>query len=58
MHAAVIAGTHSGVGKTTVTLGLLAALQRRKALSRPPRWREQHPVTKSSLRARAFAGIR
>lgn len=29
MHAAVIAGTHSGVGKTTVTLGLLAALQRR-----------------------------
>ena len=29
MHAAVIAGTHSGVGKTTVTLGLLAAFQRR-----------------------------
>ena len=29
MHAAVIAGTHSGVGKTTVTLGLLAALHRR-----------------------------
>ena len=29
MHAAVIAGTHSGVGKTTVTLGLLAALRRR-----------------------------
>lgn len=29
MRAAVIAGTHSGVGKTTITLGLLAALQRR-----------------------------
>jgi cobyrinic acid a,c-diamide synthase len=29
MHAVVIAGTHSGVGKTTVTLGLLAALRRR-----------------------------
>jgi cobyrinic acid a,c-diamide synthase len=29
MHAAVIAGTHSGVGKTTVTLRLLAALHRR-----------------------------
>jgi cobyrinic acid a,c-diamide synthase len=29
MNAFVIAGTHSGVGKTTVTLGLLAALQRR-----------------------------
>ncbi|MFP5262275.1 MAG: cobyrinate a,c-diamide synthase [Blastocatellia bacterium] len=27
--AVVIAGTHSGVGKTTVTLGLLAALRRR-----------------------------
>lgn len=30
MRAAVIAGTHSGVGKTTVTLGLLAALRRRE----------------------------
>src|SRR5215831_15127758 len=29
MQACVIAGTHSGVGKTTVTLGLLAALRRR-----------------------------
>lgn len=28
MHAIVIAGTHSGVGKTTLTLGLLAALRR------------------------------
>ena len=27
--AALIAGTHSGVGKTTVTLGLMAALKRR-----------------------------
>ncbi|MCS6927511.1 MAG: AAA family ATPase, partial [Candidatus Binatia bacterium] len=27
--ACVIAGTHSGVGKTTVTLGLLAALRKR-----------------------------
>ena len=29
MQAFVVAGTHSGVGKTTMTLGLLAALQRR-----------------------------
>ena len=29
MKAFVVAGTHSGVGKTTLTLGLLAALQRR-----------------------------
>ena len=29
MRACVIAGTHSGVGKTTVTLGLLAALHKR-----------------------------
>lgn len=29
MNALVIAGTHSGVGKTTVTMGLLAALRRR-----------------------------
>ena len=29
LSAFVIAGTHSGVGKTTVTLGLLAALRRR-----------------------------
>jgi cobyrinic acid a,c-diamide synthase len=28
-HALVIAGTHSGVGKTTVTLGILAALRKR-----------------------------
>ncbi len=25
----VIAGTHSGVGKTTITAGIIAALQRR-----------------------------
>ncbi len=30
MRAAVIAGTHSGVGKTTIMLGLLAALRRRQ----------------------------
>lgn len=29
MRAFIIAGTHSGVGKTTVTLGILAALHRR-----------------------------
>ena len=29
MHGFVIAGTHSGVGKTTLTLGLLAALRKR-----------------------------
>ncbi len=29
MHAIVIAGTHSGCGKTTVTLGILAALKKR-----------------------------
>jgi len=29
MRAVVIAGTHSGVGKTTVTLGLLAAMRKR-----------------------------
>jgi cobyrinic acid a,c-diamide synthase len=29
MHAVLVAGTHSGVGKTTVTLGMLAALRRR-----------------------------
>ena len=29
MHGAVIAGTHSGCGKTTVTLGILAALKKR-----------------------------
>jgi len=28
-HALVIAGTHSGVGKTTVTLGMLAAIRKR-----------------------------
>lgn len=34
MHAPrlVVAGTHSGVGKTTVTLGLMAALQRRNLI--------------------------
>lgn len=29
MHGIVIAGTHSGCGKTTITLGLLAALRRK-----------------------------
>ena len=29
MHGVVIAGTHSGCGKTTVTLGILAALRRK-----------------------------
>ena len=29
MHGFVIAGTQSGVGKTTLTLGLLAALRKR-----------------------------
>ncbi len=28
MHAILVAGTHSGVGKTTLTLGILAALRR------------------------------
>ena len=31
----VIAGTHSGVGKTTITLGLLAALKRRGVAAAP-----------------------
>ena len=35
MHAFVIAGTHSGVGKTTVTLGLLAALRKRGLVVQP-----------------------
>ncbi len=35
MHAFVIAGTHSGVGKTTVTLGLLAALRKRGLAVQP-----------------------
>lgn len=35
MHAFVIAGTHSGVGKTTVTLGLLAALCKRGLAVQP-----------------------
>ncbi|MBI3592084.1 MAG: AAA family ATPase, partial [Nitrospirae bacterium] len=29
MQGIVIAGTHSGCGKTTITLGLLAALKKR-----------------------------
>lgn len=33
--AVLIAGTHSGVGKTTVTLGLMAALRRRNLLVQP-----------------------
>jgi len=35
LHAFVIAGTHSGVGKTTVTLGLLAALCKRGLAVQP-----------------------
>ena len=35
LHAFVIAGTHSGVGKTTVTLGLLAALRKRGLAVQP-----------------------
>src|SRR2546422_5233916 len=34
-HRLVIAGTHSGVGKTTVTLALLAALKERGRLVQP-----------------------
>src|SRR6266545_7264586 len=30
MHAVLVAGTHSGVGKTTLTLGMLAALRRQR----------------------------
>ena len=33
--ALLIAGTHSGCGKTTVTLGLMAALKRRGLMVRP-----------------------
>ena len=33
--ALLIAGTHSGCGKTTVTLGLMAALRRRGLTVRP-----------------------
>jgi len=35
MRAIVIAGTHSGCGKTTVTLGLLAALRKRGIVVQP-----------------------
>jgi cobyrinic acid a,c-diamide synthase len=35
MHAIVVAGTHSGAGKTTVTLGLIAALRRRGLAVQP-----------------------
>ena len=35
MHAFVIAGTHSGVGKTTVTQGLHAALRKRDLAVQP-----------------------
>lgn len=35
MPAFIIAGTHSGVGKTTVTLGLMAALRRRGMTVQP-----------------------
>jgi cobyrinic acid a,c-diamide synthase len=35
LSAMVVAGTHSGVGKTTVTLGLLAALRRRGLTVQP-----------------------
>ncbi len=34
-HALCVAGTHSGVGKTTLTLGLLAALRRRGLCVQP-----------------------
>jgi cobyrinic acid a,c-diamide synthase len=35
MHALVVAGTHSGVGKTSVILGLIAALRRRGLVVQP-----------------------
>ena len=35
MHAIVVAGTHSGVGKTSVTLGLIASLRRRGLTVQP-----------------------
>src|ERR687884_134046 len=35
LSAIAVAGTHSGVGKTTVTLGLLAALRRRGSVVQP-----------------------
>src|ERR671919_590093 len=35
MHAIVVAGTHSGVGKTSVTLGLIAILRRRGLAVQP-----------------------
>src|ERR671938_795587 len=35
LSAIAVAGTHSGVGKTTVTLGLIAALRRRGSVVQP-----------------------
>src|SRR4051794_13015033 len=35
LSAIAVAGTHSGVGKTTVTLGLIAALRRRGSIVQP-----------------------
>src|SRR5918912_402757 len=35
LSAIAVAGTHSGVGKTTVTLGLIAALRRRGLVVQP-----------------------
>ena len=35
MRGFVIAGTHSGCGKTTVTLGLLSALRKKGLLVQP-----------------------
>jgi cobyrinic acid a,c-diamide synthase len=35
LSALVIAGTHSGVGKTSVTLGLIGALRRRALVVQP-----------------------
>lgn len=34
-HACIVAGTHSGCGKTTITLGLMAALSRRGHVVQP-----------------------
>ena len=35
MHSIVVAGTHSGVGKTSITLGLIGALRRRGLVVQP-----------------------
>src|SRR5918994_6247967 len=35
MHAIVVAGTHSGVGKTSVAVGLIGALRRRGLVVQP-----------------------